>query len=353
MKILKAIALMAILLCTVGAVNAQENESQLPTFSETVGIGPPALPEADAGYSLILELRDIQTKELLADSHVTLELTNLDTGETTSTIRYSESGTLEETLSDFNWEIVIKLDMILTEGKDYYSEISVDLQKEQNMTVYMNPVGSVRGTVYKGDKVMRGTRIKFECSSAYGDTSETTTDDFGSFRGDWLPVGSCMISALDEGWVGNKEVVIEGSALQDIRIDLTSEVAGGYATIIIVVLVILIAATVGGYVYYKKPVKPKKEKEVEEKGLEVTSHMHSIMRTLRKEEKDVVQFLIDNNGESTQAKVYHATGIPKASLSRYILSLEHKKIVQTKMLGKVKKLELTPFFLGKEETEAE
>ena len=46
---------------------------------------------------------------------------------------------------------------------------------------------------------------------------------------------------------------------------------------------------------------------------------------------------------------YNETGIPKASLFRYIQSLERKKVIDVKKIGKVKKIKFTDWFLGKEE----
>ena len=81
------------------------------------------------------------------------------------------------------------------------------------------------------------------------------------------------------------------------------------------------------------------------KEIQVTSRMRDLMETLSEQEGQVVQFLIDSNGSATQAKIMHSTGIPKASLSRYIDKLEQKKIIETLKIGKVNKIKLSKWFL--------
>ncbi|MFC1697073.1 helix-turn-helix transcriptional regulator, partial [Nanoarchaeota archaeon] len=75
-----------------------------------------------------------------------------------------------------------------------------------------------------------------------------------------------------------------------------------------------------------------------------------IMETLTDKEKEVVNFIIKSKGETTQAKVYHETGIAKSSLHRQVKSLENKKVIDVMKVGKVKKIKFTDWFLGKEKT---
>jgi len=73
----------------------------------------------------------------------------------------------------------------------------------------------------------------------------------------------------------------------------------------------------------------------------------TILKTLNKKEKAVVEFLLANTNKASQAKIRHATGIPRTSLSRVLQSLEGKKIVHVEKHGKMVNVALTDFFLGK------
>jgi uncharacterized membrane protein len=72
------------------------------------------------------------------------------------------------------------------------------------------------------------------------------------------------------------------------------------------------------------------------------------METLNEREKKVVQFLLEEKGIATQAKIRNGTAIPKTSLVRVFQSLETKKVVSIEKIGKMKKITVTDWFMGKE-----
>ena len=58
-------------------------------------------------------------------------------------------------------------------------------------------------------------------------------------------------------------------------------------------------------------------------------------------------FLIDSKGHSTQAYIKNSLGIPKTSLVRIFETLEAKRIASVEMIGKMKKITLTDWFMGR------
>ena len=72
------------------------------------------------------------------------------------------------------------------------------------------------------------------------------------------------------------------------------------------------------------------------------------MKTLKDRERKVVEFLLENENKSTQSKIRYETTIPKTSLIRIFESLENKNIIKIERVGKLKKIELTEWFLGED-----
>ena len=58
--------------------------------------------------------------------------------------------------------------------------------------------------------------------------------------------------------------------------------------------------------------------------------------------------LIESKNHSSQSKVRYSTGIPKTSLGRILDNLVGKKVISIEKVGKLKKISLTDWFLGKD-----
>jgi len=106
------------------------------------------------------------------------------------------------------------------------------------------------------------------------------------------------------------------------------------AILVFIIVLVFILATRRGL--------PKHHKKVIEE-----TRGEDIISTLNPKEKQIVSFLMDNGNKSNQANIRHNTGIPRTSLSRCLKSLEAKKIVTIEEIGKMRKVSLTPWFLGK------
>jgi len=77
----------------------------------------------------------------------------------------------------------------------------------------------------------------------------------------------------------------------------------------------------------------------------MTSWMYDLIQTLNRNEKDIVETLIDLNGVATATKIRIKTGLPKTTVFRILNSLEKKKIIEFEDFSNMKKAKLTNFFL--------
>jgi len=338
----------------VSSVSAENGLESFDAGDEI--IAPPPPPETET-YDIFLELMEYQTKNLISDIHVEVELYNDISGEDMKTLKYvGENGFLVLSLEQATWRIVLKVDKIETDGKDYYREIEINLGNNLNQTVYLFPVGSVMGVVYERGKAVKNAVIKFDCSADYGETNSAESDDYGLFTNYWLAIGSCKISAIYGNKVGYETVAVEHGKLTEAEITLTRGVFSGYNLSYFIIIILIIFLT--GYfliLYIRKSRKEEKiikkteriegPKEIEKK---VSNRTEDIIKTLKEKEKKVVEFLIENKNKSTQSKIKYEVGIPKTTLIRILQGLELKNIVKIEKIGKLKKVELTNWFLGNE-----
>jgi|GEM_PF-3394550 hypothetical protein len=88
-------------------------------------------------------------------------------------------------------------------------------------------------------------------------------------------------------------------------------------------------------------VKPSKPNMSE---ITVSKEASSVMNMLNPRAKEILEFILQNDGKTTQAKIYHATGIPTTSLSRWVDTLERRGLIKTYKLGKLRKIELSESF---------
>ena len=305
-------------------------------------------------YDLYLELRDVDSDKLLSDVYVVVEVDGA-TGTKLTTLNYvSEDGILKLSLSENLWKVVLKVDELSTPGKDYYVESYFDLKKDTYQTLHLFPLGSVIGYVYDDSKrAIAGADVKFECSADYGVTTPTKTDSYGSFVGEWMPIGRCSVFAAFQDRMGKKDVEIRHGEVEEIEITLSGSLLQSwtFSTALLLVSVLLGAAFYAYKKNYHTKLMPpiESQPQVPEKPTTpgLPKRAIDILKTLKPKESAVVNFLIENGEESTQAKIYYSTGIPKTSLSRILQSLENKNIITSEKIGKKKKVKLTDWFMEK------
>lgn len=344
---MRILYLLIILILSTSTVSAQEG---IPSIFTSEASAPPPLPSDENEAELTLSVRDIEQGTLLTNKHLSLELINLDGATKTNTLRYcGDSGNITLSLTRGNWEIAAKIDDFSTPGKDYISDkLKTDLQDNIALELRMLPVGSIKGTVYsETGQCVVNAKIKADCDRDYGET-ETTTDEFGTFSLDYAAVGKCRVSALSNDNIGNVEVNVTKGEIGTAEITLSGKTIGGEGITMTLIIIFIIVIAVA--LLTKRPRKKKEGVEIKP-GLEkpetrATNRMQDIIKTLPEREQAIVNALIENDGQLSQADLCRKLMIPKATLSRDVYSLEQKKIIETMKIGREKEIRLTEWFMG-------
>ncbi len=303
------------------------------------GVTPPFLPGDIASPGILL--RSFSSKEIIHDIHVRVDVTNLESGEKLSTLQYvPEDGMLRLPLLPVRHEIMLRVDDIATIGKDYYFKGDIDASVQS--TVYLLPVGSVRGVVTDDDgRLIPGVSVRPDCSSSAGDIATMRTDDAGSFNFEWLPVGSCTIIAWDDDMRGSMDVSLEGGSLVPVTVVLDQRLrsSGNIWPIVLFVIIIVILFGVFSRKFLKRNApEPSAQKRV------LTSRQEDVMRTLSPKERDVVELIHQHEGRISQATIKNDLAIPKTSLVRILMALELKKVVRIEKVGRQRKVYFTDWF---------
>jgi len=95
----------------------------------------------------------------------------------------------------------------------------------------------------------------------------------------------------------------------------------------------------------KTVLKKKQERKIKKESPEKEQRLKDIKMTLSEKELIVFEELLKNKGFMNQNKIRHLTGIPKATLSRTIQSLEKKKIIEKQNIGNTNNIRVKKEFL--------
>lgn len=254
---------------------------------------------------------------------------------------------LKLTLETGAYELIIKADDITTPGKDYIRKLNLDVSDSIAKQIYLYKTASLRGVVKdKLDNIIPNAELRFECSQNIGIELPTKTSAIGSFHIEYFPAGQCKIYANYRKIIGTKDITLERGALKDIEIKLEESIAKPSNILLYIQITIIIITALAISIYITK--RKKEPKVAHEIKHEPIKRAEDITQTLNNKEKEVVSFLQMNNNKSTQATIRHNTGIPRTSLARVLHSLESKNIAKVRKEGKLVKITLTDWFLGKE-----
>jgi uncharacterized membrane protein len=83
------------------------------------------------------------------------------------------------------------------------------------------------------------------------------------------------------------------------------------------------------------------------KSVKITSELEAVTKTLTENELAVLRALLSHGGCMTQVDLRYDTDLAKSSLSGILLSLERRKIITKKELGRTNLIELSEKFLSK------
>jgi len=336
--------------------NVHASDESLETFSDDIKgiVLPPGPPEEKSAQlsTLKLTLKDYNTKSIIGDTHANLVIINKKTGKKLNILRYVPSnGIIEIFIEPSQYTITFTIDIIHTQGYDYFFESDFSMIEDYKKDVYLLPIGSVIGTVYdnKGN-VIRNAKVNFKSNKGYCNVEEINTDNFGLFNVN-LPVGSCKISAMYGNYVGYATVEIEHGKLAETEIELNKNISSSnliFYVITFFIVFILAAYFISSGKLKRKNLKNKEiKKDDSQRSIVEEPRIKDIINTLNDKESLVVNFLLEHENKSTQSKLKYEVNIPKTTLSRLLEKLEAKNIIKIERIGKVKKIELTDWFLGK------
>ncbi len=317
---------------------------------------PLAVAQEDS--NLVLTFVDVISKEIISDAFVKLEVDSK-----ISDYYLGKEETLKVQLKEGNYHLKFLINNPQTSGYDYHGVKDISVKDNQVQIIYLYPGGSLSGSVK--DKIgtaISGADLKFDCNTAVNINYPEKTDKFGSFSLDYIPIGICKVYGGFEDDLGTQEIEIKPGVKNFVEVKLDKAIVNpskndyfSFGIIIFAVLIILLLLF-----SFRKKVKllTKKEKQEEnevkvlKKEIKEIEHLEDlgqrgkdIFKTLRKNEKAIVGFLVEQKDPIYFSKIHYKTGLSKGSLSRNIQSLESKNIINTFKEGKIRKIKLSEWFL--------
>ncbi|MFO8015622.1 MAG: hypothetical protein R6U32_00810 [Candidatus Woesearchaeota archaeon] len=365
----------------------------------------PAASHAQSYTDFYITVKEIETDDPVRSMPVKLHWEKMETGGTVNLTKYiDERGTFNYRITPGEWKLKVFVDNTSTPETNYIGESVYSIPDDvvSKAEMYVTPVGTLKVKVLdQSGNLVQNADVGLKCRSF---SKNARTDMFGSYRISNIPVGECTVSAASSQLIGSTEASVEQGVVNEVNVNLSENVTGSggvskyylllpIAVVIIFILSYLIirkkmrhhireevarkikgrkAKVSGG----KKQAQQKKgqkqgtqkqddsraktstdqqdSRETEGRGEsggkqeELNPRARDIIKTLNAREKEVVDFLLAHNMKSTQAAIRNDTGIPKTSLARIFQSLESKNVIKVETIGKLKKIEITDWFLGKD-----
>lgn len=211
--------------------------------------------------------------------------------------------------------------------------------------------GEVSVSVKLDDKPVTGAYVKLTCYGYSGSQNELT-DAIGTVRFQHVPVGQCQLAVNYQQNSDSKLInVVKGMSSEEFNFKTSTEsssiwikILGGIGLAIVLVFGLLISYKLIRRAIRRRK-KTKQTKLIEPKE-ELSDRVKDLLKTLDDKEKQVVKFLLQNEGACSQAKIYYGTGIKRTTLHRVIDSLARKKILEVEKRAKARYVKLTEWFLN-------
>ena len=272
----------------------------------------------------------------------------------------AENGTLKLNLENETEHIEVICSLPDTPAADHYGQM--EGRRGEENTFCLHPIATVKGVVLdNAQNVVSNAQLHFDCD----DTAPETTDDFGNFLTHVLPAGKCRIAARYKNAIGFADIETAPGEMKEVEIVLDKSIVdasekrgvwpllGGMlfvvALVITAVLLTQKVKTMEKKVSHEERKAESIERKTEEKEKkEYSKRTKDVLATLNEKEKEVIELLLESKNKATQGHIRNETGIPKTTLARMFLGLEAKNVITIEKVGKLKKVKLTPWFLGKE-----
>ena len=326
--------------------------------------------EGQKSYHVAYSLQESETVKDVVNVTVQVRETNVNTGKKVAITEYVVSNVVDLFLSQGEYVLEFVVDDAVTGGKDYYYREEVMVDGDLAKEIFVFPVASLRGTVVdRFDNLLADAEVKIDCDKDYVMLSNVSTDKYGAFTVPLVPVGGCILIASHKEFVEQQTLAFNKGDFESVEMVLEEKrsLEGSeffFSTLLVVVGMITLFA--GGVYWWRwsrgdlddtdeveddlieEEVEDEPERaEKKQPAHAVSDRASSILQTLRERERVVVEFLLKNEGASTQAGIRYATKIPKTSLMRVLDVLKKKGIVSMGSDDGVKRVRLTDWFLEK------
>jgi len=296
-------------------------------------------------------------------------------------------------LTHGNWKILLSIINISSTRTEYFASSSIILQSNKNQSIYVMPVGSVRGVVVDSyGSVLRNVKIKFDCNN-YQAIPIVETDSFGTFESGFIPEGNCYVYAVYNDFEWRSRINITRGETTRLKIIMNTGFTINdllYSLPKIIFIAIILVLIILSYIFIRK-IKSKKlslkqqnngmknlekitessiKRNEEEKGSAKITRRFEIINpdntninviyssdeekmpeklkivydTLKEKEKEIILFLLKNNNSASSSKIGIKLSIPRTSLHRTLKSLEEKKIIVLDKESKPIKVRMSEFF---------
>lgn len=300
------------------------------------------VPLALAEPNVFLTFSDVTSKETVQDVFVNLKIDDHET-------HYFIEDSLRLSLEEGVYTIHFLINDPNTEGSDYYGSTTIIAGENTAEEIRLFPIGSINGFVKdKLDNVIGDAELKFECNEIFPVEFPSRADHFGSFYVDAVPIGNCKIYGSYDNQVGVQEIEVKKGEKSNVNIQLDQVLIteeDSYSTYVVLIMMLVILALIILFVKIKKkPIKEKPKEALKEKN-KLGQRGNDLLKTLRDNEKKIVNFLLEYKQATHLSKIHYKTGISKGSLFRNLRSLEQKNIIETFSEGRVKKVKLSKWFM--------
>ncbi len=317
-----------------------------------------APPFPPGEFTLTLFIKEANTLRPFPGQAVALAVSG-DGGELKGVFSTTPASSVSISLDASEWKISGEIDDAATPGKDWTGALAVKIANDSSSALYLQQVASAMGEVLEENRTVSGAQVTLACPGSFHDPAllngEIRSGEGGAFSIKYLPVGMCKIIASANGKSGSVTVTAKQGEVKEAVIVLGKEAGTQETRWLFLAGIVIIAAAMGAgaWLYFKKTSglveKPKKRREEQkvrapETGLKKTKKMLSVLGSLTDRERQVAEFVLREGGKTTQARIYRALLIPKASLSRVIDSLERRNVIKATAVGKTNELELTQWF---------
>jgi uncharacterized membrane protein len=293
-------------------------------------------------YILII----LQINLVLSNSYYIIDHQGTTFPEQIVKIRYYENGTKYEKLfmtNSTSWlninlpqNVEISEFKLIYLGKIYFNNFLINENR-----IKLRPIASLSGFVIdEKENLLKDIKLNIICSEEISKIPEKT-NDIGHFIIEEVGLGTCEINLIKDNQIKTYEIILNESKEYSIKL-LFPEKQKSFSWILVIFLIIVMVILIFViYRFHKKKLLQKINKETKQ----FNKKQKDLMKTFSENENKIIEFLFFNELVTTQNKIRHHTNMPKSSLHRYLTKLNQKSIIKITEFGKLKKIELTDFFL--------